>query len=444
MAYLELHCEIDITTGESRTVGNTQDGTPIVMRANQNFNFDEVVGIKTSESNENLVNTCEIALAKGLKFRYTTDTGVDVSVTPDLLFQIGDYVSLKMWYTVPIINTSNPAVAQQTNSKPDYTAYFTGYIADVQIGVPIVLRCENEMWALKRNNRLFPDDFLTGRKINNKVVPANPIVKDDGSLGVTLGSVNSYLPKKTSLDDILKVYLYDTTLPIVGDSFDKSNVTTVSVELPGYKSDGAFSLAQIFDDLKDYAGILAYFRGGKIYIGPQSWAIFQKEHLFAFKQNIIDSSSLYFQSAKSVKYRIEVINIKNNVQTKIVNNKYKTKVTNTQTLNNGQLEYFGDAEGEVKKLFVYNYDTTSPDSQSQLEDLAQQELLRYKYDGYAGSFTTFGAPAVYSGDIVTLYDPDAPSRGGQSQSSYLVKAVEREFNADGASYRQKIYIGRRV
>ena len=65
-------------------------------------------------------------------------------------------------------------------------------------------------------------------------------------------------------------------------------------------------------------------------------------------------------------------------------------------------------------------------------------MPRLKYEGFRGSFTTFGLPKVKHGDIVELIDKNLTERTG----SYLVKEV-KESNTNSGQ-RQTITLDIRV
>ncbi len=60
-------------------------------------------------------------------------------------------------------------------------------------------------------------------------------------------------------------------------------------------------------------------------------------------------------------------------------------------------------------------------------------LARYQYDGYRGSFITFGLPFIQHGNIIYITDNLYPERNGH----YMVKAVHYTF-ADDGGLRQEI------
>jgi hypothetical protein len=439
---LTLKCRIKVRTLKDRQVSG------ITIPKGKKFTFSEVKTIETNQSVDNFTGTASFSYPKGMKIRYTDIEGNLLRLPIEHVFGTGDAIKLETWCEVPIINSINPAQAIEKNSKKNYKATFTGYITRVQIGKEIVFECEDQMYLFKRNTRLYPDDFITGRKIAGKVIDAKPIqistlgsspragstiTAEDTTDGATLGDVSELdeIRKATGVEQVLSVFfenvLYQTT------DYDKSfrpieDVKFSKIDLPGYRSEGEISLVQFFDDLKKYTSAYTFFREGKLYIGLQSWPEFQNViSNFAFQQNIIDGGDLKFQREDEIKYRVEITNIKDGKQTKLAN---------------GRLEYFGDADGEVKQWFLYNFDTKQKDQLKQLQDIATSAVARFKYTGFTGSFTTFGVPVVQHGDFINLYDPDDANleRNGQ----YLVMGVKRIFDASSASYRQTITLGIKV
>jgi hypothetical protein len=98
--------------------------------------------------------------------------------------------------------------------------------------------------------------------------------------------------------------------------------------------------------------------------------------------------------------------------------------------NNRTTVEVGDKDGEQRTFNYYNL--SKPD----LETVANTELQKLKYNGYKGSFSTFGTPVVKHGDTVTLIDRLYPEREG----TYSVKAVNTGFGTSG--YRQTVFLDR--
>lgn len=82
----------------------------------------------------------------------------------------------------------------------------------------------------------------------------------------------------------------------------------------------------------------------------------------------------------------------------------------------------GDPDGESRTLNYYGIK-----SKAELKKLAETDMLKFKYDGYEGSFKGFGIPFVQYGDKVQLTSTDYPERDGH----YLAEGVTVSFGPDG-------------
>jgi hypothetical protein len=148
-----------------------------------------------------------------------------------------------------------------------------------------------------------------------------------------------------------------------------------------------------------------------LYSGLQYWND-GRNHKFDFNKNIFQKHSLEFRKLEDVSFQVKAISIMSD---------------NSRIEPDGVI---GDADGEKRTYHYYNID------KEELTRRANQELEKLKYDGYRGSFKTFGQPAVMHGDTVTLRDVKYPEREG----TYIVKSVNREFGQKG--YSQTIVIDR--
>lgn len=166
--------------------------------------------------------------------------------------------------------------------------------------------------------------------------------------------------------------------------------------------------AEVLKHLKTKYGIYSFVRGDILYSGLQYWGN-GRSHEFSFTKDII-SHSLEYRKADDISFQVKAISIMPD------NSRIEVKK--------------GDTDGENRTFHYYNID------KKELERRAEQELEKLKFDGYRGSFTTFGQPAVLHGDTVKLIDKNYPEREG----IYIVKAVRRNFGQNG--YRQTIEIDR--
>jgi hypothetical protein len=89
----------------------------------------------------------------------------------------------------------------------------------------------------------------------------------------------------------------------------------------------------------------------------------------------------------------------------------------------------GDTEinGERRTLAFYQAKNTDD-----LIRLGLEELQKFYYDGFTGTFTTFGEPTTFVTDIIKIEDTVHPERNGD----YRVKSVKTTFGLDG--YRQEV------
>lgn len=168
--------------------------------------------------------------------------------------------------------------------------------------------------------------------------------------------------------------------------------------------------AMVLQELKKAYYLHSWFRGNKLYSGLSYWAETSKEHLFRFGENIIEEGTeLTFKKAEETRIKVRAISMLPD------NTKLEVEV--------------GDSEGDLRTLHFYNLD------EAELKKTAEQKIEGLRYDGYQGSFLTFGQPMVQHGDIVKIEDPQY-NRAGK----YLVKKVVRSFSDQG--YRQNIFLDR--
>ena len=171
------------------------------------------------------------------------------------------------------------------------------------------------------------------------------------------------------------------------------------------------TVAKTLDELKTKYGILTYFVNGKLFSGLDYWMENENIAKFKFGYNII-TDEIQFVKADDVKIKLIAISILPN------NKKIEIEI--------------GDADGETRKFWHWGI------SEIELRKFAEQELLKFKYDGARDKFTTFGEPFVQKGNVADLEYPEYPECNGK----YLIKSVEVNFGTKG--YRQIIELDRKV
>jgi hypothetical protein len=177
------------------------------------------------------------------------------------------------------------------------------------------------------------------------------------------------------------------------------------------------STAQILDGLKKF-GLQCYFgndaNGVNTLYVDFAGAVHGSgnEIFYNFYQNILDNKLDYKRKEDS---RIKVIGV-----SKLANGKKIQLVT-------------GDNDGEIHTL---NYSYLDA---SQLQLIINAEIDTLKYEGFKGTFTTWGLPEIEPGDIAVLDNPLYPEQNG----SYLTEAVEITFGAE-SGYRHEVTPERKV
>jgi hypothetical protein len=170
------------------------------------------------------------------------------------------------------------------------------------------------------------------------------------------------------------------------------------------------TVAKELAELQRTTGLMAYFRnmGGEptLYVGFTYPFDGRKKESFLHGHNII-SSGLEYSRKEDVKLKVKAVSIQPD------NKRIAVEV--------------GDKDGELRTVYKYNV------QEGDLKVFAAAELERFKYDGYQGSFETFGEPAVSKTDVAHVEGEDG------NKGNFLIKKVEIKFGADG--YRQKIELG---
>jgi hypothetical protein len=270
-----------------------------------------------------------------------------------------------------------------------YTA-FDGYITKIQNKTPVTLECEDKMYALKQT------------KVEDKV-----------------WSNSTY-----TLEKMLKEMISKSTF---------SDTKNIQVQVDNYKHDiGKFitkgvTIAQVLDELRKHYHLESFIRDNTLRCGiiryyPEDRA----NHVFHFQKNII-SDNLEYQRADDVRIGIIAKSIYK-IELQTINSSGKKKTAHKQ------LEVrVGDLDGELRTLFFENVTTTAD-----LKKLAEAKLPFVRYEGFKGSFTTFGLPQVKHGDSVYLQDDLVPERSG----TYLVKQVNPSSGMFGI--RQEIFLDIRI
>lgn len=255
---------------------------------------------------------------------------------------------------------------------------FQGYISHIKPGPHVEITCEDSMYLLKRN------------------------------------AISKSWKGKVKLEDLLREILGDlmkgrvnvTTLEVYPPMIRDIHCPDMELENPRIVN---MTPAKFLELLTKERVLKAWFRSNTLYVGFAWWPELQQDPNpeFTFNEDII-TSNLTYQEANSVRLQVKAISLgKDNKKTEVE---------------------VGDPEGEQRTLHYYNL------SASELKEIAERDLQRFRYTGFRGSFKTFGVPVVRHGDKIDLVDPVIADRNG----TYIVRKVETSFGQNG--YKQDIEI----
>ena len=221
--------------------------------------------------------------------------------------------------------------------------------------------------------------------------------------------VGIYSKKNLTISAVLKDIISDD-LGVSDIISDDRNIGYLRIKDPNT------TVAGVLEHLKKTQGVISYFRGDTLVSGfayiTENPAGSPNNLIFDARKNIIDGSNLEFIKNDEYNINLTVISIYPD------NTKIEISV--------------GDDEGDKRTIYVY--DVPKVDLQSR----ADQELLKFKYEGFRGSFETFLEPEVKHGDSVTLIDDKITDRN----DTYLVKSVTTRYGVSGG--RQVIELDRKI
>jgi len=283
----------------------------------------------------------------------------------------------------PIINDTGDSLFKRGDKVsvtagyfPDQKNIFNGFVSNVKPTTPISFTVENNFWLLKQVS--ITKSFRT----------------------VNLSELLSFM-----LGELQKSDLYQDTG--VNINFE----ATAELTLPNFRINRA-TIAEVLNKLREY-GIFSFFRGNTLYSGIAVVPELQTEHNITFSRDIVmGSDNLIYNKIDDRKIKLVAVSMGLDNQ--------KTEVT------------VGDADGELRTFYYYNL------SKTDLQAAAERELERVKYEGYTGTFTTFGEKIINHGDIINLVDKKYPYRNGK----YLAKVNSTDIGFGG--YRQTIELDAKV
>jgi hypothetical protein len=253
----------------------------------------------------------------------------------------------------------------------------------------------------------------------NKIVPNSPLVIECEDASWKLKQLN--IPNFTQKDCTLK----QLVTHLVGTSGIKFNAVDANIGTFRISNKDYVNVVDCLNELKNNFGLYSWFRNGELNVGyPSTQQFYQTYNVrFEFQKDIIQSN---------LEYQITT-------QTDVILQGISNKLDNTKITR----YCFYSADGSITvsdnpgqgEQRTFNYIDLSL---ADLDERLKNQLPNMIYNGYKGSFTTFGHPVVFPLDKVTLIDNKFKEREGK----YLVKKVDTSFGMDG--YRQNIELDTRL
>lgn len=208
---------------------------------NSVLKFHIVNNIEIEKSFDNMTQKASITMPKSLKYK-----DLNIYEGEGALIRRGDKVKIECGY------------------MPNLITEFEGYVSRVSSGVPIEIKCEDDMWLLKQtivSNKSYADVSLS--QLLNDIIPASVNYKAISAIG--LGSI-------------------------------RINEATVSV---------------VLDKLRENYGIYSFFEDGILKVGLPYNQEKYKVHTFLFERHIIDNN-MEFLRYDDVRVKIKGVLINGN------------------------------------------------------------------------------------------------------------------------------------
>lgn len=235
------------------------------------FSFVNDISIKSTW--KEFVDTCEIKFPKKV-----TKGGKAIAIGQNSIFKRGDKIKIELGY------------------YPTLETYFIGYVAQIETGSPLTLKCENEMFLLKQ----------------------------------------------TTLTKSYKTINLNVLIPEIVSDF-KSEV--VDAELGSLRLTKVTPL-QVLEEIKKTYSIESFFKDSVLYSGliyvPKLTKIFN----ITFERHVVDSS-LDWQNEDDIKIKLKAISMKpdnSKIEIEVGDADGETRTAHYYNLNESQLKEIATRE----------------------------------------------------------------------------------------------------
>lgn len=167
--------------------------------------------------------------------------------------------------------------------------------------------------------------------------------------------------------------------------------------------------AQAIEKLRKEYGLTIYFKSLKELVVGLASETNGTLIKYTIGQNVINHN-LEWEDEKNVRLKIKAVSVSKD-------NKFTSKTV-------------GDLDGEQRTIYFYNLP-----SGADMEQLAKEEILKYRYTGYRGSLTGFLLPVPKLGNTLRFTDENFVNNEGD----YLVESVKTTLGQNGG--RRKVTLG---
>jgi len=340
------------------------------------------------------------------------------------LFLRGDRVKFNIGYRAQIQNlgeaTDGTGKFANDSSTPDL---FAGFISAVSPKLPFTIECQDNMWLLKQ----MPTPAFNWQKWQLQDI-VSKVIKDSQDL-----------PLIKRYGGYIQLSVYQNQREEI--NFNVQNLTTTRQSLADF-------LARLHSEYR----VNSWFRGNELRMGYKNYIDSDTvNHVFTFQKNILDNDKLKWSRKDDTTQSMIVKShyIRETGKT-TSDGKKKTKAESTEILifeTAGKFDYVLKEKGkdfptkylnDIGERFTFNIYDAITDPKILFQRGVDQLKQRY-YDGFRGSFTTFGIPYVKHGDTVDIINYKLPEQNGR----YKVKAV-RYYGGYDDGLRQEIFLDYKV
>lgn len=362
------------------------------------YSFDFVTDVEITSSWDLLADTATITIPKKLRYRDKDGKSPKYIVRgTEAVFKRGDEVKINCgYYPTP-----------EFGELSVYYTAFEGYVMDVSPKRPITITCEDFAYNLKR---MRIESYSSGGTPQD--------------LRYTLLALAALVDKTTTGPKF-----NDVVHDIQAESIDLGETIIENTTYAGF-----------LESLKRTHGLKSYLRKvdnndkPTLFVGfarvtqnntQNVFDIPKRKSEFIFGRDIIGDSNLTYQNAADIDISLTA--------TSIDSRNKRLSVT------------AGASWGSARTLYYYHDLNTSPTTDEpipsvvkELQKTAEAAVAEFKYDGYNGSFTTFGVPRVEHGDYAIITNGDIADTHGE----YLLEKVVTRFGQGG--FRQEVFLSARI